>query len=184
MSTMTLSGHSVSSRLERLTLMSRLAEHCVLSDAALAAQKAAIAGKLDRLRRGKRAFKVVLALSSLLFVVSLLMQMKMAATLFLVLIFATVVFGLVTSIRFDFEEDRLFYFDRRFRSLSSLELHDLFENVDGRNDPTLRLAIANLYKQNQLLRVSDLPLIKEVLRLDDEQSAIHSIESFVADRIA
>lgn len=180
MSTMTISGHDVSSRLERLTLMSRLAEHHSMSEADVLVHKNELRAKSDPLRKVNLACELTVVVSSLCCVIAICMHMHTFAQVMLMVFFGALFCGLSVSVHIDGEDKRICNLDERFRLLSSAELQGLFKSIDERKDPTLSQLVANLFAQNNLLRVSDLPLIEPIFRLDDEQSIKHSIELFVS----
>ena len=180
MSTMTISGHDVSSRLERLTLMSRLAEHRSMSEADVLVHKNELRAKSDPLRKVNLACEFAVIVSLLCCVIAICMHMHTFAQVMLIVFFGALFFGLSASVHIDGEDKRICNLDEHFRLLSSAELQDLFKSIEERKDPTLSQLVANLFSQNNWLRISDLLLIEAILRLDDEQSIKHSIEHFVS----
>lgn len=180
MSTMTISGHDVSSRLERLTLMSRLAEHRSMSEADVLIQKNELRAKSDPLRKVNLACELTVVVSSLCCVIAICMHMHTFAQVMLMVFFGALFCGLSVSVHIDSEDKRICNLDERFRLLSSAELQGIFQSIEKRKDPTLSQLVANLFAQNNWLRISDLLLIEAILRLDDEQSIKRSIEMFVS----
>jgi hypothetical protein len=181
MSTMTISGHDVSSRLERLTLMSRLAEHRSKSEADVLVHKNELRAKSDPLRKVNLACELAIVVSLLCCVIAICMHMHTFAQVMLMVFFGALFCGLSVSVHVKVCEDkRICNLDERFRLLSSAELQGFFQSIEERNDPTLSVLVANLFTQNYLLRFSDQLLIESILRLDDEQIAKHSIELFLS----
>jgi hypothetical protein len=181
MSIAMIPDHGVSSRLERLTLMSRLAEHCSMSEADVLVHKNELRAKYDPLRKVNLVCKFAVVVSLLCCVVAICMHMQTFAQVMLMLFFGALFCGLSVSVHVKVCEDkRICNLDECFRLLSSAELQGLFQSIEERNDPTLSVLVANLFTQNYLLRVSDQILIESILRLDDEQIAKHSIELFLS----
>lgn len=180
MSTMTISGHDVSSRLERLTLMSRLAEHRSMSEADVLIQKNELRAKSDPLRKVNLACELTVVVSSLCCVIAICMHMHTFAQVMLMVFFGALFCGLSVSVHIDSEDKRICNLDERFRLLSSAELQGIFQSIEKRKDPTLSQLVANLFAQNNWLRISDLLLIEAILRLDDEKIINHSIEQSVS----
>jgi hypothetical protein len=180
MSIAMIPDHGVSSRLERLTLMTRLAEHRSMSEADVLVHKNELRAKSDPLRKVNLACELAIVVSLLCCVIAICMHMHTFAQVMLMVFFGALFCGLSVSVHIDSEDKRICNLDERFQLLSSAELQGLFQSIEERNDPTLSVLVANLFTQNYLLRVSDQLLIESILRLDDEQIAKHSIELFLS----
>lgn len=180
MNSMTISELDVSSRLERLMLISRLSQHRSMSEADVVVHKNELREKSDPLRKVNRACEFAVVISLQWCVIAICWQMQTFAQVMLMVFLGALFCGLSVSVHIDSEDKRICNFDQRFRLLSSAELQRLFQSIEESNDPTLSQLVANQFTQNYLLRVGDQLLIEEILRLDDEQSIKRSIEMFVS----